>query len=141
MNYYEEIKNLIDRAESGDDLMLDNFIELRKHKSMLESAIKMIKDFEYENINEISDLQEDYPEGYKGFKITRVNGKTGYDFKNIKEWSDTEAKKKAIEGKYKALFGVYQKTNSRPKDDDGNLYDLPEIKYSKSYLKLTEITK
>lgn len=138
MDYKEQVEELIKRGENGDDVLIDSFIELRQIKSDLDYLLNLIKDFEYKYLDEISQQANEYPNGYRGFDIKKVNGRVSYSFKNIKEWSDAEKAKKDAEAKYKSLFLTFQKTNERPMSEDGVIYDLPEVNYSKSYLKITE---
>ena len=137
----ETITKLIEDADNGESQILETFIELREKKKTLDYLIDKIKDFEKRYVTEISSDASDYPEGYKGYNITLVSGRQSLSYKNIEVWKNTEAKKKAIEEKYKALFNMYQKTNERPMSKDGEIYDLPDISYASSYFKITKVKK
>ena len=137
----ETITKLIEDTDNGDLEILNTFVELREKKKTLEYLIDKIKDFEKRYITEIESQASDYPEGFKGHDIKLVSGRQTMSFKNLPEWNKAEENKKFIEGKYKAWFNVYQKTNERPMSEDGVIHDLPEVKYSASYFKVTQTKK
>lgn len=130
-------EELINKNTSGDLSNLDTLIALNSLKKQLEEDLSKIKEWQQNQIIDIENDINDYNGSYKGFEFKLVNGRKTYNFKNIKEWVDTESKKKEIESKYKSLFEVYQKTNERPMSEEGEVYDLPEINYGSSYVKIT----
>lgn len=131
-----QIKETIENAENGNIQLLDALIELKENKKELETILAEIKEFEKKYIIDLENQILDYPDGYKGYDIKVVNGRQMFSYKNISEWSEVEKKKKDLEKKYKSLYMTYQSTNERPMSEDGVIYDLPEVNYGSSYVKL-----
>lgn len=128
-------KEIFQQYREGEILLEDATIQLREIRISYEQEIKDIKDFEYENL-------EKYNEGvFNGFDFKIVNGRKTYDFSEIEEHAEAVKSVKDIEKTAKTAFDMYQTTAQRPITEDGELLDLPKIKYGKSYLKLTKHNK
>lgn len=125
-------KKIIEDYKSGDILINEATLLLREERRKAEEIIKAVKDFEYENL-------ENYEKGtYKGFDFNIVNGRKKYDFTNCHSVQKAEEGLKKEERIAKAAFEIYQKTGEKPITEDGEIIELPEIKYGKSYLKITK---
>lgn len=127
--------DLINQFNEGEISLLDATIELREIRKAREQEIEMIKAFEYDNLQE---FEQHKGEPYMGFEFTVVNGRKTYNFKEIPEWNEAIAKVKEVEKSAKLAFDLYQSSGQRPITEDGELLELPEINYGKSYLKVTK---
>lgn len=131
----DHVINITHQAEEGELSHLDALIEMRKHKENFEKGLALIKDFESKNINEISNEANQYPEGYKGFEIKKVNGRTSFSYKHIPAWAQAEQNRKEVEEQYKAMYEA--KLKGLPYadvDENGEVLPLPDVSYGKSYL-------
>lgn len=129
------IKQIIEDYKEGFISLLDATLALREIRKSHEAEIEMIKAFEYDNLQEFEQYKG---ESYMGFEFTVVNGRKTYNFKQIPEWNGAMAEVKKIEAQAKLAFDMYQTTGQRPITEDGQLLELPEINYGKSYLKVTK---
>lgn len=127
--------DLINQFNEGEISLLDATIALREIRRHAENQIKLIKEFEHEHIQEFEQYKG---EPYMGFEFTVVNGRKTYNFKEIPEWNEATSKVKEVEKSAKLAFDMYQATGQRPITEDGQLLELPEINYGKSYLKITK---
>lgn len=131
----DEILNTVEKAQEGELNHLDALLELREHRELLEKALEIIKDYETSKIDEISREAAKYPEGYRGFQVTLVNGRKTFSYKGIPEWEQAESEKKKIEEKYKAMFEAAQKGAVYANvGADGEELPMPEVNFGKSFL-------
>lgn len=144
----EEIASHIKDVDEGEISRLDCLYDFRQAKKSLEASLEAIKHFETKRINELAADAAEYPEGYRGLKITEVKGRELFDFKSIPKWQDAERSKKNIEDMFKSAFkgvvkGVVQTTEENGVkmwiDDQGELQPLPVLSIGKSFLKIEEI--
>lgn len=125
--------------ENGNVSALDAFIELRQYKDQAQTVIDAVKQFESENLETIANDASEYPNGYKGFEIKAVNGRKAYDFSKVSEVQELTSKLKEAQSKYKSMLDARIKGAVHANiSEDGEELELPEIKYSKSYLKVTK---
>lgn len=132
------INELVKRVKEGNQSALDVFISFKQIADYLEKAKKEIDEVA---INEAEKYQN---ETYNGFKVSIVQGRKMFDFKNIKEYSEKQSELKSIEEKYKsALDGVQKGTvqidGENWIDQNGELLPFPKISYGKSYVKLEKL--
>lgn len=144
----DELINATNRAIEGEQSYLDTVLYMRGIKKQAETCLEIIKNFESENISNISDEAGKYQNSFKGFEIKEVNGKKLYDFKNVPEIQEKEKEKKDLEDKYKSAFEGFQKgtvqttTDEEGKrfwiDENGEMREFPELNIGKSYLSVKE---
>ena len=146
----DDIMNTTAKYDNGDISALDTLLYLRGFKKKAETIIELVKDFENNNIENISSESNNYNGVYKGFEIKKVNGRTSFKFDKIQPIQDLNSKKKEIEDKYKNAFLGYQKGIAQTTDEDGvlkwidengELLDFPEITYGSSYITIKETKK
>lgn len=131
-------KELFQKYREGEVSLLDATLQLREIRKSHEQEIQEIKDFEYENIQEFEQFKG---EPFMGFDFSVVNGRKTYDYSKVQEVMEANEKIKQAQASAKAAFDFYQKTGQRPITEDGELVELPEINYGKSYLKITKTKK
>ena len=68
-------------------------------------------------------------------QFTKVNGRTVWNFKKLKDWSDTKQQLKSIEDKYKTAFRNSQNGLTLI-TGDGEVLELPEVTYTKDTLSI-----
>ena len=121
------------KVKNGELSVLNGLIQMKKQQDELDKSIEIIKAFKDDNFETIDAEAKEYQGEYGGFKIgTRSGGKT-FDYKGVSEWAETEAKKKAIEQKYKLMWEAKQKGLPYANvDKDGVELTLPEVSYRKS---------
>jgi len=143
----EELIDLKNQTIEGEISNLDALIKMRKAKDEAEKVLEIVKDFENERINEITQEAQSYGGVYCGYEIKSVNGRQIYNFKGIEQISELEQKKKEIEDKFKNAFigfqkGVVQTTEVDGIrywiDEDGELQLFPELTIGKSYITIKE---
>lgn len=146
----EEISNNIQMVEDGDLSRLDCLVDMRLAKHDLETALEAIKEYETSKINEIAADASEYPDGYRGLKITEVKGRRLFDFKSIPQWKEAENLKKTIEDRFKNAFegvqkGIVQVTEQDGEkywiDENGEMQPFPVLNIGKSFLKIEEVRK
>lgn len=130
-----EVKKIIEDYNDGNILLPEATLKIRELRKEAEALIELSKKFEYENLQAYEQLKGD---PFMGFEFTVVNGRKTYSFSNIQEVKYAAEQVKNAQDKAKAAFELYQKTGQRPITEDGELIELPEINYSKSYLKVTK---
>lgn len=134
----DEMVNTISQYENGSVNVLDCLIELKKSKKIAENIFEMVKDFESKYLDEITYNADQYPNGYKGYKIEVRNGRKFYNFSNIDEYNKAKEALKDIEEKYKMAFQMKLK-GTLMANEDGEELDIPEMSISKSSIVLKEI--
>lgn len=137
-NVLSFIENITNEVLSGNRDALEVFIAFKSIADVLDKSKKIIDDVA---IKEVENYQN---ETYKGFKVSIVQGRKMFDFKNIKEYSEKQCELKAIEDKYKSAFdgvqkGTVQIDGENWIDQNGELLHLPKISYGKNYIKLEKI--
>jgi len=138
----DQIISISDKVENGKINLLAALILFEELKKGLEDSLDMVKQFKYENQNEIDSQAKEYDGYYNGWKIELRNGGKTFDFKSIPEWQEAEKSKKSIEEKYKSMW--IAKTNGNPRanvSEDGEELQLPEIKYRKSSVILKKVDR
>lgn len=139
----EELSQTKNACIEGELSNLDALIEMHKAKQKAEQILKIVKDFEDERINEISNEAESYKGIYRGFEIKSVNGRKMYSFKGIEAIQEVEQTKKELEKKYVSAFEGFQKGVVQTTEVDGIRYWIdenselqlfPEFSVGKSYL-------
>ncbi len=142
-----EIENQVIEGELSN---LDALIKMREARTQADKINEIVKTFEDNRINEISNEASNYPEGYCGFEIKMVNGKELYSFKNIPQIVQLDNDKKALEDKFKTAFkgivkGVVQTTEEDGVkywiDENSEMQPIPELNIGKSYLLVKEKRK
>lgn len=121
------------KVENGQLSVLDGLIQMKKQQDELDKSIGIIKAFKDDNFETIDAEAKEYQGEYGGFEIGVRNGGKMFNYKGVSEWVETEAKKKAIEQKYKAMWEAKQKGLPFANvDEDGVELALPEVSYRKS---------
>lgn len=102
--------------------------------------MKQIKvDFE-KDYSEVYELAKEYAKDYEknfeaeGFTFEKRNGAKQWDFKHIQEWQEINAKKKAIEDKYKSAYNLRYGANINAVTEDAEVLELPVLKYREDSL-------
>lgn len=146
-DYFEQIRESLKKTKedvfNGELSNLDGLLLMRNIKEQAESVLEIVKDFETERIDNISNEAKDYPKGYRGYLITETQGRKTYSFKGIEEVEEKESEKKMIEIKYKSAFEGFQKGIIQTTevdgirywiDENGELKPFPELNIGKSFL-------
>lgn len=145
----EQLLNTHHLCNEGELSNLDALIEMRKAKQEAEKVLEIVKIFEDEKLNEISQDAESYKGIYCGYEIKAVNGRKIYSFKGIEPIQEAESKKKELEQKYISAFDGFQKGTVQTTEVDGvrywidensELQPFPEVNFGKSYLTVKEKT-
>lgn len=108
----------------------------------------IVKSFEDERLNEISQEVEQYNGKFRGFEIKSVNGRKSYSFKGIPEIEQVSNMLSSTQEKYKNAFEGFQKGTVQTVeengvrmwiDSDGQLNPFPELTIGKSYITLKQL--
>lgn len=129
-------KELFQQYREGEVSLLDATLKAREIRKECEAEIEAIKAFEYENLEKYEDYKG---EAYQGYEFQIVNGRKTYDFSTVGEVVAIKENLKEAEAKAKLAFELFQKSGQKPITEDGEVLDLPKIKYGKSYLKLNKV--
>jgi hypothetical protein len=131
MNYQNVnyLQLLIDVEEGNEEAL--------KALSIIEPMLKDIKqcrDSIYEQaIEEASKYAETTFEKH-GFKFTKKNGSTRYDFKHIESWQNANTALKAIESASKDAFKMSLKNMTAVDSETGEVAELPIVSANKDSL-------
>ena len=68
-------------------------------------------------------------------QFTKMNGRTIWNFKKLKDWTETKSHLKVIEDKYKTAFRNSQNGLTLV-TSDGEVLELPEVSYTKDTLSI-----
>ena len=143
----DQLLQMAEQVYEGELSHLDALITMRQHKEQLEKSLDIIKHYETENLNEITNKADEYKGKYLGYEIKSVSGRKSYSFKGIIEVENAEQEKKRIEEKYKSAFDGFQKGTVLTEevdgvlhwiDSDGFLQPFPELSIGKSYLTVSK---
>lgn len=143
----EELLYIHSQAQEGELSNLDALIKMRKAKQQADKVLEIVKTFEDERLNEISQEAESYNGKYCGFEIKSVNGRKTFNFKGISEIEEKENEKKQLQEKYQSAFDGFQKGTVQTVvendvrywiDENGELKPFPELSIGKSYLTVKE---
>lgn len=144
----DELINAANQAQEGEKSHLETLLYMRGFKKQAEICLEIIKDYEDNNIQEISNEASKFQNSYGGFEIKEVAGRKSYNFKGVPEIQEKEQEKKELEEKYKSAFDGFQKgtvqTTTDEKgvrywiDENGEMREFPELNIGKSYLKVTQ---
>lgn len=134
----DSIMNEINNYENGNSEILNTIISLRESQHFCDEISQNIKDFESENIEKIENSAKDYNWEFKGFSIKVIQERKTFDFSNIPEIKEKELDLKNTKTKYQTAWEQRQK-DINSVDDNGELLQVPEVKYSKSYLQMKKI--
>jgi|688.fasta_scaffold286752_2 hypothetical protein len=139
----EDLLITSEQAKEGELSNLDALIKMRKAKEKAEKVLEIVKNFEDDRFNEITNEAESYKGIYCGFEIKSVNGRKMYNFKGISEIEEKEVEQKQLKEKYQSAFDGFQKGTVQTVvendvrywiDDNGELKPFPELTIGKSYL-------
>ena len=139
----EDLLLTSEQAKEGELSNLDALIKMRKAKEKAEKVLEIVKIFEDDRFNEITNEAESYKGIYCGFEIKSVNGRKMYNFKGISEIEEKEVEQKQLKEKYQSAFDGFQKGTVQTVvendvrywiDDNGELKPFPELTIGKSYL-------
>ena len=136
----DRIFKIIEMAEDGQVGMIEAFVDLQDYVKPLEDALKMIKEFKSNHVDELSMLATDYPLGYGGYTFEFRNGGRTFDFKKCDEWVTYDKAKKECEARLKQAFLSVEK-GMMVASEDGEEIQLPEPKYRASSLIVKEIKR
>jgi len=147
----DELINTINQVEEGEFSHLDALISFQQSKEQLEKSLEIIKNFQTDKMNEISDKASEYGGKYQGYEIKSVSGRKLFSFKGIEEYDQIENTKKQIEEKYKSAFDGFQKGTVTAEYDEGRaigwydpegvLQPFPELTVGKSYITVSKAKK
>ena len=139
MQLQDEIMQRIESSEMGEINFLDTLMDLREVSNILKINQQLIKEWEYDNKDLIINEATAYPEGYRGYIVKEVNGRTMFSYKNIEDWKIAKANLSEIEAYYKSAFQQKLK-GLNTVTDDGELIDVfPEVSYAKNSIRLNKI--
>lgn len=147
MQLQEELLLTHQQTQEGELSNLDGLIKMRNAKAQADKILEIVKAFEDERLNEISQEAEAYNGKYCGFEIKSVSGRKMYNFKGITEIEEKDSEKKQLEEKYKSAFDGFQKGTVQTVveedvrywiDENGELKPFPELTIGKSYLTVKE---
>jgi len=150
MQVQEELHYLHQQTIEGEISNLDALIKMRQAKTEAEKVLEIVKDFENDRLQEISNEAESYGGKYCGFEIKQINGRKLYDFSTCPVVKEREQAKKDAEEFYKSGFEGYQKGVVQAKevngvlhwiDVDGDLQPFPVLNIGKSFIQVKEIKK
>jgi len=68
-------------------------------------------------------------------QFTKMSGRSLWNFKKLKDWSESKAKLKSIEEGYKSAFRNYQQGLTII-TSDGEVLELPEVTYTRDTLSI-----
>lgn len=144
----EELSQTANLVENGELSNLDGLIRMRKAKTEAENVLSIVKQFEDEKLNEISNEAEKYGGKYLNFEIKAVNGRQTFNFKGIPQIDDAVNNVSSLQDKFKNAFEGFQKGTVQTTeengvrywiDTDGELQPFPEMTIGKSYLTVKEL--
>ena len=140
LNVFEQLSDTflkqVDEYEAGNVDALETAVKMRKDYERLEIQMNLRKTWIDEQKNEIENEADKYPDGYKGYKITKQTRETR-SFKNIAEWLRLEKAKKDFEAKSIAALNMVRKGGLNV-DENGEEIPLPEINIT-SYIKFDKL--
>jgi len=143
MQVQEELLQINEQAQEGELSNLDALIKMRNAKAEAEKVLEIVKVFEDDNLNKITQEAEAYNGVYCGYEIKSVSGRKSYNFKGIEEIDQKLNEKSQLEEKYKSAFYGFQKGTVQTTvvedvrywiDENGELKPFPELTIGKSYL-------
>lgn len=150
-DYFAEIENELfeinNQCTEGELSNLDALIKMRKAKQKAEGVLEIVKSFEDERINEISNEAQSYNGNYCGFEIKAVSGRKTYSYKGIPEIEEKNNEVKSLQEKYISAFDGFQKGTVQTVvedevrywvDENGELKPFPELNIGKSFLTVKE---
>ena len=117
---------------------LEALLRLRRDRYQLQDSLKMIEEFESDNLEAIAHEADGWGGQYDGHDIQVRSGGMTYSYKNIPEWQQAQAALKAVEGKYKSFFDASQK-GALMATEDGEEIPLPEVSYRKSSIVIRKL--
>lgn len=144
----EELSHTAEQVENGELSNLDGLLRMRKAKQEAENVLSIVKTFEDDKINEISNEAEQYGGKYCGYEIKAVNGRKTYNFKGIEPIEEAAKQVSTLQDKFKDAFEGFQKGTVQTTeengvrywiDSDGELQPFPELNIGKSFLTIKEI--
>ena len=124
-----ELAHILTEIEEGNQRALPIYADLNMLIKLMTEAKKQVEPYA---TNEAMDYAGNSFEE-NGIEFTKKNGSTSFNYKNISEWAQLEAKKKVIELKAKQAYLSIQK-GIMVADENGEEITLPEVKYSKGSL-------
>lgn len=136
----KKISDIINKAEDGQVGMMEAVCDLQDMVKPLEEALKAIKDFKDEHVDEFAMLKEEYPDGFGGYTFEYRNGSRRLNYKGIKEVDNAEKKVKELKEYYKQAF-VSATKGIIPVSEDGEQLTLPEPSYGKACIILKPIKR
>jgi len=146
----EECLFVKEQVFNGELSNLEGLIKLRKAKQEAETVLEIVKSFEDERLQEISNEAEQYGGKWNGYEIKSVNGRKMYSFKGIPEIEEVNKKLSETQEKHKSAFEGFQKGTVQTTeeegvrywiDNDGQLNPFPEVNIGKSYLTVKQLKK
>ena len=121
---------MAEKTENGDIPYVDALVFMRLNRYQLEDALKLIKQWESENFDEIAQDAANYPDGHRGMLFEVRNGRKTYSYDGIEEVENAETALKEAKEKYKSMFIAKQKGAAYANvGEDGEELKMPEIKY------------
>lgn len=148
LQIHEECLYTKEQVFNGELSNLEGLIKLREAKKEAEVVMDIVKSFEDERLNEISQEAEQYNGKFRGFEIKSVNGRKSYSFKGIPEIEQVSSMLSSTQEKYKNAFEGFQKGTVQTVeengvrmwiDSDGQLNPFPELTIGKSYITLKQL--
>lgn len=127
-----DLSQLVIDIKEGIENPLKGYALLLSRKKEIESYIEEIKDLA---TNEALKYESTF--NHSGFVFHKRSGGQTYDYSDIPEWIDQKNELKKIEEKYKNAYISSQK-GCLTIEGDGEVLDLPKIKYRKDSLIIFE---
>lgn len=126
----KQIEEITNNAIDGNNDILTSYGNLKVISKYLSDCISKIDEFV---IKEASKYPEKTFE-HQGFKFTKTDGRTLYNFKSVQKWNEINIKLKEVEELAKASANNYQKFKTQLVTDDGEVIEPAEITFSKPSL-------
>ena len=135
----DEVMQRITSSEMGEINFLDSLMDLREVSNLLKINQQLIKEWESDNRDYIIDEATAYPDGYRGYIVNEINGRTMFNYKKIEDWKIAKANLSEIEAYYKSAF-INKQKGLNTVTDDGELIDVfPEVSYAKNSTRLNKV--
>jgi len=127
----KQTEETILKVELGEIDILPALIEIEETKKYLDNILDKIKNFKYDNLENIESSAKEYQNEFGGYKIEVRSGGRMYNFKNIEEWKTYNKALKDCEARSKQALLSIEK-GMQVASVDGEEIQLPEVTYRKS---------
>lgn len=119
----------IESVQSGDESALKIYVELKRMSKAIDEALATIKDEALDDAQGVKSC-----EGVS-VSVRSVGGR--WDFKHLKDWSETKSKLETIEAKYKALYKTKELGTIPVDEETGEILEMPYYSQGSDAIYLT----